>query len=96
MTYNQQQDMVTGRLTMDEVSYHDAMGFDAAPRDGEYSYMMTERPFSIGCQPKSGLVRYEESELPKGDSGYYGIVVYNRMLTIDEIQRYELVPVGAK
>jgi len=122
MTYDRDHDIIRGLLSIDDVSDHDAMGYDAAPRmtdvekqlagwaqgimshgydvemNGEklakkatYRYLMTERPFSIGCQPKSGFVSYEESELPKRDSGYYGIVTYDRELTTEEIQRYELV-----
>lgn len=87
-------DAPRARLNIDDVSDHDAMGYDAAPRVvKEYRYLMTERPFSLGCQPKQGFVSYEESELPKCDCGYYGIVTYNRELTTDEIQRYELVEV---
>lgn len=94
MDYNQSHDIITGWLSIDDVSDDAAMGYDAAPRvSQEHQYLMTERPFSLGCQPKSGFLGYEESELPKSESGYYGIVTYNRELTTVEIQRYELVPV---
>ena len=87
-------DAPRARLNIDDVSDYDAMGYDAAPRAvKEHRYMMTERPFSLGCQPKQGVVSYEESELPKWDCGYYGIVTYDRELTTEEIQRYELVEV---
>lgn len=56
-----------------------------------HRYLMTERPFSIGCQPTEGLVKYHESDKPRSRSGYYGIVEYDRELTTEEIQRYELV-----
>jgi len=50
----------------------------------EYKYGMRHRPFSIGCQPK-GTLRVEETEKP-----YYDIIVYDRELTKEELDRYEL------
>lgn len=51
-----------------------------------YKYGMRFRGFSIGCQPKQGLV--ERQDDPTGV--YYDILVYDRMLTDKEIADYEL------
>lgn len=91
--YNRGRDMITGRLSIDDVNDYDAIGYDAAPRACKYhSYKMVYRPFSIGCQPKAGFVRYDEEYRPSV-SGYYGIVTYDRELTAEEIRRFELVEV---
>jgi len=92
MAYNKEKDIITGRIKIDDISDYEAMGYDNAPRIGEYHYMMKERPFSIGCQPKSGLIRYEENKTP--NRNYYGIVVYDKELTEDQIRRYELTPLN--
>lgn len=50
----------------------------------EYKYGMKLRGFSIGCQPKEGFVRVEDSDK------YWNIIVYNRELTQEEIDNYDL------
>jgi len=49
-------------------------------------YGMRLRGFSIGCQPKEGLI--ERQDDPTGK--YYDILIYNRQLTEKELQDYEL------
>lgn len=51
-----------------------------------YKYGMRLRGFSIGCQPMDGLV--ERQDDPSGR--YYDILVYNRKLTEQEVENYEL------
>ena len=55
-----------------------------------YKYGMGHRGFSIGCQPKKGLV--ERVDDPRGR--YYDIIIYDRMLTGDEVSDYELTYLG--
>ena len=61
-------------------------------------YYMTQRPFDIGCQPNEGLM-YAESYaftdqkviVPGTGKAAYAKLVYDRELTQDEIDAYELV-----
>lgn len=53
-------------------------------------YGMRLRGFSIGCQPKEGLIRREDD--PSGR--YYDILIYNRILTDQELKDYELDHIG--
>ena len=57
----------------------------------EYKYGMRLRGFAPGCQPMEGLVEAQEGRC-MGDSRrrYHSILVYNRRLTEDEINGYEL------
>lgn len=55
-----------------------------------HKYGMRLRGFSIGCQPKQGLV--ERIDDPKGR--YYDILVYDRMLTGQEVTDFELTYLG--
>ena len=51
-----------------------------------YLYGMRLRGFSIGCQPMDGLVERQDDE-----SGlFHDILVYNRELTKQEREDYEL------
>ena len=50
----------------------------------EYRYGMRLRGFSPGCQPR-GVVRVED-----GGKKYHDILVYNRPLTVFELEDYEL------
>lgn len=54
-----------------------------------YFYGMKERGFSIGCQPKDGLLGLSD----KRSDQYYDIIEYNRQLTEEEIKEYELEPI---
>lgn len=51
-----------------------------------YKYGMRLRGFSPGCQPKDGFI--ERQDDPTGK--YYDILIYNRELTADELNSYEL------
>lgn len=52
----------------------------------EFVYGMRLRGFSIGCQPKRGLLRREDDTTGK----YHDIIVYDRELAQQEIADYEL------
>ena len=52
----------------------------------EYRYGMRLRGFSIGAQPKRGLIRREDS----ADKRWYDVIVYDRPLTEQELTDYEL------
>ena len=56
-----------------------------------YKYGMRLRGFAPGCQPMDGFIRAEEGKC-MGDSRmrYHNILLYNRRLTEDEINDYEL------
>ena len=49
-----------------------------------YRYGMRLRGFSIGCQPREGLIECEKS------SEYHDELIYDRKLTEEEIEEYEL------
>lgn len=53
----------------------------------KYIYGMRLRGFSPGCQPLNGLVKIQDDPIGR----YYNILTYNRPLTADEIENYELV-----
>lgn len=55
-----------------------------------FLYGMRLRGFSPGCQPKNGLVERQDDVTGK----YYDILVYNRELTEDELENYELDFIG--
>ena len=51
-----------------------------------FKYGMRLRGFSIGCQPMRGLV--ERVDDPTGR--YHDVLIYDRELTEQEVQDYEL------
>jgi hypothetical protein len=55
-----------------------------------YRYGMRLRGFSIGCQPMSGLVRREDDTTGR----YHDVLVYDRQLTDQELEDYELDYLG--
>ena len=57
-----------------------------------YRYGMKFRGFSPGCQPIFGLVECEED--PAGI--YFNILTYDRRLTQEEIENFELVELQKK
>lgn len=59
-------------------------------RKDMHMYGMKYRGFSIGCQPMGGFI--ERIDDPKGR--FHDIIVYDRMLTGDEVARYELIYIG--
>lgn len=52
-----------------------------------YKYGMRLRPFSIGCQP-SNVLYYEEAN--KSETGYWNYIYYDRELSQEEVDKYEL------
>ena len=55
-----------------------------------YKYGMRLRGFSIGCQPRKGFVERQDDTEGK----YHDIIIYNRELTEDELNKYELDRLG--
>lgn len=55
-----------------------------------HKYGMRLRGFSIGCQPKEGLVERIDDHTGR----YYDILVYDRMLTGQEVTDFELTYLG--
>ena len=52
-----------------------------------YVYGMRLRGFSIGCQPKKGLLDWRDTTPA---TGYYSFLLYDRKLTDEECKDYEL------
>jgi len=52
-----------------------------------YKYTYKYRGYSIGCQPKEGFIKY----VPRESGMSYGTIFYNRTLTVEEIEEYELI-----
>lgn len=65
-----------------------------------HAYYMTQRPFSIGAQPKEGLVEVEDFDSRKHieeiGRDAWSRIVYDRELTEQEVSQYELVPAEPK
>lgn len=59
---------------------------DDKPQNAEYRYGMRLRGFLLCCIPKEGFLRSEIKNRGK----YYGILVYNRGLTPEEMKDFEL------
>lgn len=75
-----------GRASSTVWKMSDRRGGKIEVRTKEYKYGMRLRGFAPGCQPMKGLIRREDDLF--GD--YWDVLVYNRKLEEDEIQRYEL------
>ena len=54
----------------------------------QYRYGMRAREFAPSCQPMRGLTDHEYTD--KATTGYWSILTYNRELTADEVNAYEL------
>ena len=68
-----------------------------------YIYASTQRPISLGTYPKEGLVEfwnYDERQKVEIQNEVFvyawGILRYNRKLSIDEVRNYELTYVGVE
>lgn len=65
-----------------------------------YWYYMTQRPPAPGAMPKRGLIKSYEYEgrlfVEAIGRKAWGSVVYDRELTAEEIDDYELVPMPEK
>ena len=55
-----------------------------------YYYGMRLRGFSPGCQPKKGLIGFQDDYTRK----YHNILTYSRQLTEKELHDYELDFIG--
>lgn len=51
-----------------------------------YKYTYRLRGFSIGCQPMNGFLEWRTEKAYK-----YEVIIYNRELTKEEIENYELI-----
>lgn len=58
----------------------------------KYKYGMRLRGFSIGCQPMDGFIERQDDTRGK----YHDILIYNRMLTTEELKAYELDYIGTE
>lgn len=56
----------------------------------KYLYGMRLRPFGIGCQPKEGFVERRDDPT----NSFWDIIVYNRQLTNNEVDDYDLKYLG--
>lgn len=65
-----------------------------------YWYYITQRPPAPGAMPKRGLIKFFEYErrlfVPAIGRNAYGSLVYDRPLTAEEIDDYELVQMPEK
>ena len=52
-----------------------------------YVYGMRMRCYAPGCQPKKGLLDWRDTTPA---SGYYSLLLYDRKLSKDEYEDYEL------
>lgn len=52
----------------------------------KYTYGMRLRGFSIGCQPMDGFIERQDDTTGR----FYDLLVYDRKLTDEEIENYEL------
>ena len=61
-----------------------------------YTYYSTLRPVSIGTYPKKGMVDFENFDKRRYVSAIgreaWGILYYDRELTREEMENYDLVP----
>ena len=59
-------------------------------------YFSTLRPVSIGTYPKDGMVDFENYSrrlyIPAINREAWGVLYYNRELTQEEMENYDLVP----
>lgn len=55
-----------------------------------YVYGMRLRPYSIGCQPREGLVRANPHEAYFNRRRYWSVLTYDRPLTDYELENYDL------
>lgn len=58
----------------------------------KYKYGMRLRGFSIGCQPMDGFIERQDDARGK----YHDILIYNRILTTEELKAYELDYIGTE
>ena len=56
----------------------------------EYTYKTLLRPPGPGAVPREGLIRTDETESWFGSQHYWGHAVYNRRLTKEETEHYDM------
>lgn len=56
----------------------------------EYHYFLRMRPPAPGAVPREGLLRCTDREIFYDGQRYWGEAVYNRQLTTEEVEHYEL------
>ncbi len=56
-----------------------------------YRYGMRLRGYSIGCQP-SGVKYFQDAD--KKETGYWNYIYYDRLLTDEELMKYDLDNTG--
>ena len=59
-----------------------------------YVYILRQRPPGPGCQPMEGLVKVSTEPIPFHGRNSWGTAAYNRVLTEEEQQKYELEYLG--
>ena len=59
-----------------------------------WRYYLPNRPPVPGAVPKDGLVNVHDGNIMWGTFDFYGYVEYNRKLTKQEVDDYELVEGG--
>ena len=62
----------------------------------KYLYGMRLRPFSLGCQPMTGLAEWRECKSGQYSRSYWNILVYNRPLEEWEVRNFELDFIGTE
>ena len=70
-------------------------GWDLEWIEHDFTYYLTQRPAGPGCQPRSGLVEIVDLNnkfVPEINRTAWSKVIYDRQLTQDEINQYELTP----
>ena len=60
----------------------------------KYRYYLTQRPPSPGCQPSCGLVNVDFTTSKLNGHMVWGTVTYDRKLSQQEIEAYELTEVS--
>ena len=73
-----------------ELSYQGKRNVRLEEMSVTYIYGMRLRGFSIGCQPMDGFIERYDDESGK----YYDILAYDRMLSVDELEDFELDYLG--
>lgn len=59
-----------------------------------YIYIMRLRPPGPGCQPMDGLVKVSTKPIPFHGRSSWGTALYNRALTEEEEQHYDMEYLG--
>lgn len=84
---------IRNNLTMEIEQFSEFKAFELRKtrKIKHYQYGMIFRGYSIGCQPKQGLIKVSEDI----HNVFHDILIYNRKLTDEEIKEYELEFIGS-